>query len=358
MEAIETTNVRETELSLLDPVPVGPRFDEGAMAEVVCKFWLDLHGDSTGWLRLVSGFVVGRKLHGVVEKRFHWPSDAAAAAKWAGHEAVLGRDVYHQGKLLARRHGLKECASDILFGEFTLDDISEFPEPTFVVNIAPGRVQAYWRLSKDLRKAEVRRFGDLLDFNQRMLLRLPGTPNRRHQGSPMMSVVSNGNEYELWRFERDLPEFRTERWLEPVPAKKRMLASAVKPLFTSIWTRLALVSCATVFAMSGGFLIPSLEGQVPSSNIANAATATPTQPDQAEGIVIVSAPRVLAASESVVSASGLIDSIHDSVRVTEVANDEGDNGGGEGAPTDASVADGAQIANSYYGRAIDIVMGQ
>ncbi|MFN2610978.1 MAG: hypothetical protein ABR507_08940 [Actinomycetota bacterium] len=336
--------------------PRSAKVNETELAGTLLGFWTELHVERKGWLRLVSGFLVGRKLHGVTEKRFAWPSQAIPAAAWASHEALLGRDLYQQGRLMARRHGKMELAGDCVFGEFTRDDIGLYPEPTFLVETGPGRVQAYWRTDKTMTRGELARLSVSLDWNQKRLLRLPATPNRRYQGCPTMSVTSTGLVYPLWKFERDLPEFSIERWLEPVPQRRKMVASLVMPIITSPWTRLGLVTATAVLAISGGFIIPSVEGHVPSSDIAVASAP------QGSGDIPVVKSVTLAQRELAPPAISALVNLPSLPTVVEpvkrsVANDEEGGGGQSQTNPDESVSQGSRIAGTFSNRAIYLITG-
>ncbi|MEO7802943.1 MAG: hypothetical protein ABIS18_00320 [Actinomycetota bacterium] len=230
----------------------------------VQTFWRQLFDGQTGTLNLVSGFLVGSRLHGITRKKFSWPEGSAAAASWVAREATLGRDLYQDGFLGSNKKG-RPLELSCLFTELHADDLSDFPQPSIVVQLAPGLFQCYWRLSEPVAFCTARKVISQFRWDCNRPMRIPGTPNHRYHGGPVMNVTRSGSEsYSATEILDGIPTrpdtFRES--VEPVPAFGAELASNLGAL----GLRAAVAGVAAVVAILGGLAVPDAVSE-PSTNV-------------------------------------------------------------------------------------------
>src|SRR5215204_2845394 len=158
---------------------------------------------------------------------FNYPTAADKAAEWALEKAQNGREVYFCAHLLTDPRRIKENATAVhtLWGDL---DNAEVPEgeitPTAVVQSSPNRFHCYWRLidgippqaAELLNKRLALEIGaDPSGFDLTQLLRVPGTANYKHEGSPVVDVqhLDQSRTYSAGDLDRILPPL-------PGPASK------------------------------------------------------------------------------------------------------------------------------------------
>jgi P4 family phage/plasmid primase-like protien len=158
---------------------------------------------------------------------FNYPAAADKAAEWALEKAQNGREVYFCAHLLTNPRRIKENATAVhtLWGDL---DNAEAPEgeitPTAVVQSSPNRFHCYWRLTDAIppqaaellnKRLALEIGADPSGFDLTQLLRVPGTANYKHEGSPVVGVqrLDQSRTYSAGDLDRILP-------LLPGPASK------------------------------------------------------------------------------------------------------------------------------------------
>ncbi len=191
--------------------------------ERIEKLWRHVFGGGRGLLQVWTG---SRDAHGAIPREnvkdavFTYPKAARSAAEWALKQAEQGREVYFCAHLLTEHRRIKENAAAVhtLWGDL---DGAPIPngelKPTAVVESSPGRYHAYWRLTdaipaetaEQLNKRLAHRTGaDPSGFDLTQLLRVPGTPNHKYEGCPLVEVleVEGGRSYSPGELDRILPD--------------------------------------------------------------------------------------------------------------------------------------------------------
>lgn len=166
------------------------RVDSDLLRSQLTAFFGSIHAEREGSLRITSGFLVGKKLHGITKRRFAWPAELQEAITWIGHEALIGRDVYHSGivHLGGRRSAHKHVSA--LVAEVDHRRLPALPEPTLVVQSSPTLRQVYWSMSELVPVEHAQKLLARVGAEVDQLLLLPGTPNNRFSGGPKIEVVS------------------------------------------------------------------------------------------------------------------------------------------------------------------------
>jgi len=158
---------------------------------------------------------------------FNYPTAADKAAEWALEKAQNGREVYFCAHLLTDPRRIKENATAVhtLWGDL---DNAEVPEgeitPTAVVQSSPNRFHCYWRLTDGIppqaaellnKRLALEIGADPSGFDLTQLLRVPGTANYKHEGSPVVDVqhLDQSRTYSAGDLDRILPPL-------PGPASK------------------------------------------------------------------------------------------------------------------------------------------
>jgi hypothetical protein len=158
---------------------------------------------------------------------FNYPTAADKAAEWALEKAQNGREVYFCAHLLTNPRRIKENATAVhtLWGDL---DNAEVPEgeitPTAVVQSSPNRFHCYWRLTDGIppqaaellnKRLALEIGADPSGFDLTQLLRVPGTANYKHEGSPVVGVqrLDQSRTYSAGDLDRILPPL-------PGPASK------------------------------------------------------------------------------------------------------------------------------------------
>lgn len=160
---------------------------------------------------------------------FNYPTAADKAAEWALEKAQNGREVYFCAHLLTDPKRIKENATAVhtLWGDL---DNAEVPEgeitPTAVVQSSPNRFHCYWRLTDGIppqaaellnKRLALEIRADPSGFDLTQLLRVPGTANYKHEGSPVVGVqrLDQSRTYSAGDLDRILPPL-------PGPASKNV----------------------------------------------------------------------------------------------------------------------------------------
>ena len=168
------------------------------------KLWRHVHGGERGLLQIFTGV---RSSNGVIDREtlkshfFAYPKAADAAAQWALEKSEEGREVYFCVHLLTKPQRIKKNAAEVrcLWGD--LDGVpvpNGELKPTAVVESSPGRYHAYWRLDTAVAPSTAERLNrrlasavgaDPSGSDMTQLLRVPSTPNHKHEGHPVVRVV-------------------------------------------------------------------------------------------------------------------------------------------------------------------------
>ncbi len=160
------------------------------------RFWRLVQGDGQHLLFLWTAAWTGkpgtpdRKLGNPAERCFG-PDQLEAAAAWAADQDAKGRDVFFCVNQLIEPRRIKDNVAlcRVVHADVDTGDLSKCPiKPTMVVQSSPGRLHAYWVLSRWVQPHVVE------DFNKRLamligadpaavdstrILRVPGTHNRK-----------------------------------------------------------------------------------------------------------------------------------------------------------------------------------
>lgn len=188
-----------------------PRVDPDLLSAQLLSFFYSIHSESPGFLGFTSGFLIGKKLHGVTHKRFAWPADIAEAVAWVAHEASIGRDLYHDSVVYsgARRPSVKHLSS--IVAEVDHRKVAALPRPTVLIESSPTLRQCYWRLEGPVGLDRARALMSRLGCGHDQLLLLPGTPNNRFSGGPHVEVLDSVDlSYTLERLEEAIPDLEGE----------------------------------------------------------------------------------------------------------------------------------------------------
>lgn len=137
---------------------------------------------------------------------FSWPDQADQVVSWCKCEDAAGREVYHCAHLVVREKRRKANAAPIscLYADDVPADhpLLQDKPPSIIVETSPGKFQAYWRLTRELKPSEFERLNKRLAYalgvdvdRQRtwkltQLLRTPGTHNRKRPPNQYRVTVS------------------------------------------------------------------------------------------------------------------------------------------------------------------------
>jgi hypothetical protein len=200
--------------------------DRAAQTQVnadALKLWRHVFGGERGLLQVWTGI---RGEHGGIPREsikaafFNYPQAAEAAADYAYEKAAEGREAFFCAHLLSGSRRIKENAGAVvcLWGDL---DGAPIPngkfKPTAVVESSPGRYHAYWRLTDAVPGEAAERLNarlahetgaDRSGFDLTQLLRVPGTPNNKYEGRPLVGVLGleGGRSYSPAELDRLLPQ--------------------------------------------------------------------------------------------------------------------------------------------------------
>lgn len=187
------------------------RVDNESLRSQLSSFFGAVISDREGTLLVTSGFLIGKKLHGITKRKFAWPSALGEAICWIGHEALIGRDVYHSGVVhgAGRRNAHKHVST--LAAEVDHRRLPALPEPTLVVQSSPTLRQCYWAMSELVPFEQAERLLGRVGAAVDQLLLIPGTPNNRFSGGPTIDVVSCSEAvYSAESFAATLPDLSAD----------------------------------------------------------------------------------------------------------------------------------------------------
>ncbi len=177
-----------------------------------------LFGSRRGYVGILSGERNGKKLKGAVDRAYPWPASAPALAGYVAQEVAAGREVYACGHVLTRQRRIKENAAPM--GVLYVDGDgatlpATVPPPTYTVHSSPGREQWYWHLTVDVdpergeqlnRRLAYAIGADKGGWDLTQALRIPGTPNRKYDGLPIVRAEQpTGATYDPDELDRLLP---------------------------------------------------------------------------------------------------------------------------------------------------------
>lgn len=250
-------------LEEMEAAQLRPALDPVMAKSDILSFWQALYGDRHGKMTLVSGFLVGPKLRGVLQRRFVWPDQCSDAADWAVHEATLGRDLFQSGYMHKADKKISRPQITSVYGEFRADDLTNVPEPSLMVESAPGLFQCYWKLDAPVKTTGIKKIMDRLSWHHDRLVRIPGTKNHRYHGAPISRMVShNDATYTREQIESFVPDLRgsSMRRHDPVPARRGQMISNPAAVITgalgTFGLKAGLAMAAAVIAVVGSATIP------------------------------------------------------------------------------------------------------
>ncbi len=196
------------------PRPETPPVDE---TTIVAHF-TTLFGSRRGYIGILSGERNGKKLKDATDRAYPWPASKLALAGYVAQEVAAGREIYSCGHLLTRQRRIKENAAPM--GVLYVDGDgatlpATVPPPTYTVHSSPGREQWYWHLTVDVdpergeqlnRRLAYAIGADKGGWDLTQALRIPGTPNRKYDGLPIVRAEQpTGATYDPDELDRLLP---------------------------------------------------------------------------------------------------------------------------------------------------------
>jgi hypothetical protein len=161
------------------------------------RLWRHIFGDEHGLLAICH--TDGPHFR---TQYFAYPKAAEAAAEWALEKGQETHEVYFCVHLLTEARRIKENATGIhtLWGDL---DGTHVPKgelmPTALVQSSPGHYHCYWRLADSIppqaaellnKRLAVEIGADPSGFDLTQLLRVPGTANYKHEGPPVVGILS------------------------------------------------------------------------------------------------------------------------------------------------------------------------
>jgi RepB DNA-primase from phage plasmid len=202
------------------------------------SLWDAVYGEQQGYVALLSGLRTDRRLAEIRERFFPFPAAATSAVNWVRREAARGRELYQCGHLVVRPRRRKEDAAWLasLYADIDHRDLAAgMLEPTLLVESSPGRLQAYWRLTRPVSPAvgeELnRRLAQALEadpsgWDLTQLLRVPGTRNHKYAEAPLVRVLSQSMvRYDASVFAVQLPQV-SDRQAAPRPPRRAIELSS------------------------------------------------------------------------------------------------------------------------------------
>ena len=181
-----------------------------------------IHGNAVGLIAIFSGQRPpgGGALLKPATVYVAYPDNVDSVSDVVRKEVERGREVYWCAHLLTKEQRTKSNATPLtsLYADIDHADIPfDVPQPTVAIESSPGRLQAYWRLERSidantgeaLNKRLAKMLGaDKSGYDLTQLLRIPGTPNRKYDGNPIVRVVSHtpGLHYSAERLDAQLPQ--------------------------------------------------------------------------------------------------------------------------------------------------------
>lgn len=261
-----------------------PRVDQAQLAGTVTRFWSDLQGSGEGSMRLISGFLIGPRLHGIIRRSFSIPGEREAAGAWVAKEASLGRDVYMKPIV----NGIKGGKVPVwaVGAEVDRSRLAILPRPSVSLNVTANRVQCYWRLDYPISSVEAEKLVRRLMWSQERPMMLPGMPDNRSFGAGKFECPEClPLTYSYDDLVHGFPHLKTTgpSWepgiLRPVDLLAQR-AGVITAIFGGGALRAGMASAAAAVAAIGGFLIPSpLSGDAPRTNSIGASElSSPGQP--------------------------------------------------------------------------------
>lgn len=177
----------------------------GPSATDLYDFATALHGDLDGFLALFSGrrAADNRDLQEPQSAYFAYPDEIPAAAAWLRDQNGAGREGYIGTHLVRERRRRKESACPVNALWADVDHSRGGPDrlrATLTVESSPGRMQAYWRLSRPVEPAVAetlnKRLGvalgcDASGYDLTQLLRAPGTISFKYPERPIAEIVEH-----------------------------------------------------------------------------------------------------------------------------------------------------------------------
>ncbi len=176
----------------------------------ILGFFAALHGDRAGYLPILTGTRCSARLSAVRERLYPWPAAAPALVGYVAQEVAAGREVYAGAHLLQdktkgrKRDEHNAAPIAVLWADVDHDRLpASAPPPTYIVESSPGRWQAYWHLTEAIapdraeelnRRLAIATNADGSGWDLGQVLRIPGTPNRKHAGLPQVRVLHEGGE--------------------------------------------------------------------------------------------------------------------------------------------------------------------
>lgn len=282
-----------------------PRVDQTQLAETITRFWSDLQGAAEGSMRLISGFLIGRRLHGITRRNFSIPHEREAAGAWVAKEASLGRDVYMKPMVNGIDGGRAPMWT--VGAEVDRSRLAILPRPSMSLTVTATRVQCYWRLDSAISSADAEKLVRRLMWSQDRPMMLPGMPDNRGFGSDEFECPEClPLTYSYDDLAQGFPNLKTSgpTW-EPGILRPIDVISQRAGVFTAIFgggaLRAGIASAAAAVAAIGGFMIPNPSvSEPPSRSVIDSDLSAPQASDTHPVSLAVSVPISHGASAPVI----------------------------------------------------------
>lgn len=185
-----------------------------------------MHRNTEGYVAIFSGVrpADGGVLTDTRTTYVAYPRDLDTVPSVIAEQVSKGREVYWCAHLLTEKRRIKANAAPIsaLYADIDNGQIPTWLQPSIVVESSPGRLQGYWFLEEAIPPDEAEELNhriaiatgaDASGWDLTQLLRIPGTPNRKYDGQPIVRVVST----RLGSFTR----YALNDMLPPLPIKPK-----------------------------------------------------------------------------------------------------------------------------------------
>lgn len=332
-----------------------PRVRREHVAAEVLPFWARLFGKEPGFISLTSGFVIGKNLHGLIEKRFEWPSGDQEAVDWITRQALLGRDIYMSGRIMGSARKCKGRCVTSVFAEVEESQLRLLPEPTFVIASSPTLRQCYWRLDDPAEPQHVAPILKKMHAKVDVLLMIPGTPNNRFFGGPKVEILHESSAtYPLHKIKGLLPDFSKTSdatgW-QPVLERHWTDSLAAINVAASTVMKTAAGSMAVAAAIAASFLLPRANSAtIDPFGAPLPARGTASLEDGALGAANGEAVTIETASHSIGSLSQSSAGTKASIRKSPIIKTEG----GQENPPDEPTEEDVPVVSVAAGSEMDL----
>jgi hypothetical protein len=172
---------------------------------VLPKLWHHIYGEASGFLCLATGkrkAFYSNDIPDFHQEFFQYPDKVPDAVAWIQKSSQDGLETYFCAHLLTEPTRRKENAAQVYALYADLDEATIprlFPQPTALIESSPGRLQAFWKLSRPLPPEEAELLNkriaialgaDKSGFDLTQVLRPPGTTNYKYPSLPQVCLLT------------------------------------------------------------------------------------------------------------------------------------------------------------------------